>query len=161
MHAWISASSKLNLRDPITLKGLCFPIFFPYYGNSFFPYFGNYGLFQKKTKQGGLRIYFLKTPPEDFRFVTLPLEIPEKTSFHLEIQQNCVTSLRNSKVKNQNPWKFHMSFYLNTHGKSASFSIDPWNFYILFLQYPWKFHVLNPTCLVFFWNSPIWINASW
>ena len=79
---------------------------------------------------GGLRIYFLKNLPEDFRFVTLPLEIPEKTSFHLEIQQNCVTSLRNSKVKNQNSWKFHMSFYLNTPGKSASFSIDPWNFYV-------------------------------
>ena len=24
----------------------------------------------------------------------------------------------------------------------------------LFLWYPWKFHILNPPCLIFFWNSP-------
>ena len=30
----------------------------------------------------------------------------------LEILKDCVTSLGNSKVKNQNPWKFHMSFFL-------------------------------------------------
>ena len=38
--AWISASSK-KFQKPLTLKCLCFPIFFPYYGNSLFPYFGN------------------------------------------------------------------------------------------------------------------------
>ena len=31
---------------------------------------------------GGLRIYFSENPPGIFRFVTLPLEISEKTSFH-------------------------------------------------------------------------------
>ena len=38
--AWISASSK-KFQKPLTLKCLCFPIFFPYYGNSLFPYFGH------------------------------------------------------------------------------------------------------------------------
>ena len=28
---------------------------------------------------------------------------------------------------------------------------------MFFVQYPWKFHVLNPhPCLIFFWNSPFW-----
>ena len=46
-----------------------------------------------------------------FRFVTLPLEIPEKTSFlALEILQDCVAPLGNSKVENKDPWKFHISF---------------------------------------------------
>ena len=26
----------------------------------------------------------------------------------------------------------------------TSLSTDPWNFHMFFLQYPWKFHVLNP-----------------
>ena len=38
--AWISASSE-KFQKHLTLKCLCFLIFFPYYGNSLFPYFGN------------------------------------------------------------------------------------------------------------------------
>ena len=37
---WISASSK-KFQEPLPLKCLCFPIFFPHYGNSLFPYFWN------------------------------------------------------------------------------------------------------------------------
>ena len=33
-------------------------------------------------------------------------------------------------------------FFLITSGNST-FLIDPWNFHILFFQYPWKFQVLN------------------
>ena len=64
------------------------------------------------------------------------------------------------------PWKFHgqkpramenTRFILYTPGNSTSFLIDPWNFCMLFLQYPWKFHVLNSChCLDFFWYSPFW-----
>ena len=49
-------------------------------------------------------------------------------------------------------------FFLNTTGNSnsTSFLNDPWNFHMLFFKYPWKLHVLNsPTCLGFFWNSPM------
>ena len=38
--AWISASNQKS-KKPITLKYLCFPIFFPYYGNARFSYFRN------------------------------------------------------------------------------------------------------------------------
>ena len=38
--AWISASSE-KFQKHLTLKCLCFPIFFPYCGNSLFSHFGN------------------------------------------------------------------------------------------------------------------------
>ena len=37
---WVSASSKI-FKKPINLKCLCFPILFPYYGNTLFPCVGN------------------------------------------------------------------------------------------------------------------------
>ena len=68
-----------------------------------------------------------------FRFVTLPLEIPEKTSFY--------------------PWKFCKivwcpleipnKFFFNTPGNCLSFLLDYWNIYMLFLQYLWKIYVFN------------------
>ena len=45
------------------------------------------GLFQKKSKQGGLRIYIFEKSPGIFIFFTLPLKIPDKTKL--------------------NPWIFH------------------------------------------------------
>ena len=39
------------------------------------------GLFQKKTNRE-LRTYCFENPPEFFRFFTLLLEIPDKTSLH-------------------------------------------------------------------------------
>ena len=39
------------------------------------------GLFQKKSKQGRLRTYLFEKTPGIFRFVTLPLEIPDKMNF--------------------------------------------------------------------------------
>ena len=78
--------------------------------------------------RGGEVILFEKNPG-NFRFLTLPLEIPASL---LEIPQNCVT-------------------HLITPGNSTSPLIEPWNFHMLFLQYPWQFHSLN---LLFrsFWN---------
>ena len=48
--------------------------------------------------------------PWIFKFVTLPLKIPEKKVFILEILQRFVTPLWISNVKNQNPWRFHINF---------------------------------------------------
>ena len=41
---------------------------------------------------------------------TLPLEIPDKKLWQLEILQNCATLLGNFEAKNQDLWKFHMAF---------------------------------------------------
>ena len=98
----------------------------------------------------------MKTPLEFSIFFTLPLEIPDKTKlqpwkFHKFL---LATSLGNSKTKNQNPWlEIPHYFFLVTLGNSTLFLINPWKFYMLFLWqfdwYSWKFHILNPSCLVF------------
>ena len=40
LHGFLAASSE-KFQKHLTLKCLCFLIFFPYYGNSLFPYFGS------------------------------------------------------------------------------------------------------------------------
>ena len=101
------------------------------------------GYFRRKSKQGKLSedVLFLEKSL-DFLSLSLypllhPLEIPVPS-------------------KNQYPWKFHINFlspleipllfHLNPVISTCSF----------FIQYPSKFHVLNPPCcLDFFWNGPI------
>ena len=53
------------------------------------------------------------------------------------------------------PLEFPHYFFLVTLGNSTSFLINPWKLHMLFLWYAWKFHILNPSCLDFFWNIPI------
>ena len=85
---------------------------------------------------------FLKTPPGILSLLPIPLEILKKASFHpWEILQKCVKPVGNSKVRNQDPWKFHISFFLTLQEMSTCFSFNT----------PWKFHGLKPP--VFFWNS--------
>ena len=51
----------------------------------------------------------------------------------VEIPQNYVVPLGNSKAKKQDPWNFHVIFTLVIPENSTPFLIDPWNFDILFL----------------------------
>ena len=99
----------------------------------------NVGLFQKKPKQEGLRIYiFWKKNPGIFRFVTLPLEIPEKIKFH---------SCKFFKTHRKFTW-----FFLDHHSRNSTYFLnDPWNFHSLYFQYSWKFHVVN---------LPVWIFSG-
>ena len=130
-----------------------------------------FGYFQKKSKQtegGGwvasiyiyplkLRIYFFENPPGIFHFFTLPLEILDKTKLNPWIFHKIVLDpLEIPRPKNKDPWKFHI-YFLVTLGNSTSFLINPWKSHMLFLWYTWKFHILNPPCLDFFWNSPLMI----
>ena len=81
----------------------------------------------------------------------------------LDMPQNCVKSLGNSKPKNKDPWpwKFHIIFSWSPFGNSTSFLINPSKFRMLFLWYPLKFHILNPSaCLDFFYNSPMLIESQ-
>ena len=99
--------------------------------------------YSSKNPNRGLRIYFSENSPAIFRLVTLPWEIPKKTSSPLDILQNCVTPLENFKIKNQEP-------FLYNSGNFISFLVDSWNLHMFFLQYPWKLHVLNSCpCLDF------------
>ena len=85
-----------------------------YFQQVFLPYLN--GLFQKESKLGvgggGSDILFCPHPPGMFLFFTLPLEIPDKTKRSpLDIPQNCVRSLGNSKVKTKDTRKFHIIFF--------------------------------------------------
>ena len=76
------------------------------------------------------------SPSWNFRYVfTLPfLEISQENKLSpLEILENYVTLLGNSKVKHKDPLEIPHDFLLNTSGpgKSASFLVDPWNLYLL------------------------------
>ena len=84
------------------------------------------------------------TQKRNFRFVTFILTNSRENKLSLQeiLQKFCkiVTHFGNSKVKNEDPWKFHMNFswipleiplpFLFTTRISA-----------FFLQYPWKFHL--------------------
>ena len=120
------------------------------------------------------RKYLLDKIPGIFRLiVTLPMGILEKAKlhpckFHRIVLQHHVT-LGNSMAKKQDSCMEIPStwmFFLSPPQNSTSFLIDPSNFHMLFLQYPWTFHFLHPPPhptptptphfnFSFFWNSPI------
>ena len=81
---------------------------------------------EKKPNRGGWGYTFLKEIPGIFRFVILPIEIPEKTSFH--------------------PWKFCKVVWHPLEipsSKTKTYGNSIW----VFLEDPWKFH--------FFFNWPL------
>ena len=103
------------------------------------------GLFQRNPKRGGWGHTFLKKSPGMFKFVILPLEVLENTSFHpwnswkalwhrLEIPRP------KTKTHRISTWVF-----FNTPGNSTSILVDLWNFHLIVFQNPWRFNVLNPT----------------
>ena len=75
---WIPIFSKNNFFSTVEIKHYDVMID----GINFFDEPVKSAIFQRKTKQGELRIYFFEKPPGIFIIVTLPLEIPDKTSFH-------------------------------------------------------------------------------
>ena len=90
----------------------------------------------------GLRILCFSAPPPFLQ----PLGFLGLSLCHYKFQgEQTFTPGNSAKLcdKNQDGWKFH-EFFLNTPGNSTSFLLDPWNFLMLFLQYPWKFRVFNP-----------------
>ena len=103
------------------------------------------GYSRKKKQEGWGHTFFWKTPGIFLSFLTLPLEISEKTKLHpwkfhkIMLDQ----SLGGFETKNQDPMEISHYFFLVTFGNSISFLINPWKLQILFLWYPWKFHILN------------------
>ena len=113
------------------------------------------GYSTKNPNRGHWGYTFLKSPPGNFRFVTLSQEILERKSFFY-------------------PWKFCKFVWhsleipkskTKTHGNSALIFLEhPWNFHFFF-NWPLEFpHVFSsrppeipcpqPSCLDFFRNSP-------
>ena len=97
-------------------------------------------------------IFWPPPPPPPHLEITLRNPRENKLS-PMQILQNNVTLLGNFKVQNQDLVMEIIQFYL-LNPKNSTFHLTPGKF---FLQYPWKFHVLNPRpCLDFFWSSPFW-----
>ena len=112
----------------------------------------NWAIPEKKSKHGVLRIYFFEKTLKIFRFVTLPLELPDKMKFHPWQFHQTVLHPRPIEIPRyfllDHAWKFHFLF------------TNPLSFCILFLQFSRKFHVLNPfPCLFFSWSSPLEVAA--
>ena len=69
------------------------------------------GLFQKKYKQGLLSIYSFEKLRGIFNFFYFTPGNPRQNKAQpLDIPQNYVRSLGNSKTKNKDTWKFHLIF---------------------------------------------------
>lgn len=116
---------------------------------------GGEGYSRKNLNRRGFRTYFFEKISGIFRFVTLALEIRDKSKIHpWKFYRIVLYFLKIPKWKPR-PTEIPHDFFLTTCGNSASFLIDLWNLHILFFLYPWKFHLLNHPCLDFFWNSQI------
>ena len=87
---------------------------------------------------GELGIYFSEKTPYNFYICHFTIRNSRENNLSaLEILQNCVIPLGYSKAKNQG------NSTPGTPLEIPLFLIDPWNLHMVFLQYPWKFHVLS------------------
>ena len=64
----------------------------------------------EKKQTVGTYFFEIRPPPEFFVYLLYPGNSRQIKAPPLEIVQICVTSLGNSKTKNQDPWKFHIIF---------------------------------------------------
>ena len=107
-------------------------VFFIWFWFVFYPFWSCPLAYYRKNPKRGVEDSLFWKNPWNFSFFCLTLgNSRENKAPPTEISQNCVRSLGNSKTKNQDPWKFHMSFF--------------WYRGISILSTP---------CLVFSWNSP-------
>ena len=97
---------------------------------------------------------FWKKTPGIFRFVTLPLEVSDKMKLIPGNSTKLCYTHCNFQGQNPRPIEIPYDFFWMTPVNAISFCIDPKNFHILFIQYPWKFHVVNLPVCIFFWNIP-------
>ena len=99
---------------------------------------------RKNPNRGVWRHTFWKKTPGTFRFVTLLLEISDKNEASTPGNSTklCYTHWNYQGQKSRRMEIPH-DFFLITPGNSTSFCIYLRNFHILFIQYPWKFHLAS------------------
>ena len=110
--------------------------------------------FRKNPNRKGWGHNFWKKTPGIFRLVTLPLEVPDKMKLIPGNSTKLCYTHWNFQGQKPRPMEISHDFFWITWVNSTSFCIDATNFHILFIQYPWKFHVLNLPVWILFWNSP-------
>ena len=94
---------------------------------------------------------------EDILFCPLPSTL--RTS-PLEVLQNCVALFGNSNIKNQDPWKFHMISFWTPLEISLLFWLTPGTSTVFFNTPENSTSSTPPTCLDFFWNSPMSMDVT-
>ena len=118
-------------------------------------------LYQNKNTNSAGRswghTFFLKNSWNCFGFsLCLWKFLAKKHSTSRNLVKLCiyVTSLRKFKAKTQDPWEFHMNFSWSPMDIPGYFQLNSWKFCMLFLEYPWKFCILNhlPPCFVWFFS---------
>lgn len=101
----------------------------------------------------------LWNPPAIFRFSNLPLEIPGKPNHSSYKLYQIVPQLNEIKNPTLEIWQY--SFLIIPENSTFSL-INLWKFDLLFLQYPWKFHLLTHPLLpvrYFSFNRPFFLMA--
>ena len=124
---------------------------------SFFNHCIAIGLFQKKFEQRDWEHTFLKKTLEIFRFVNLPLEIPDKTNLHpWKFQKIVLHPLEFPRPKTKPMEIPHDFFFDQLSGNSTSFFIDPCIIIstLYFFNTPGNFVSFLTPVWIFFWNSP-------
>ena len=84
--------------------------------------------YSRKNPNGGLRIYFFENPSWNFSyFYFTPGNSRQNKAQLMDIPQNYVRSLENSKAKNKDPWKFYIIFSWSPLEILFCFSLTPGN----------------------------------
>ena len=106
------------------------------------------GCSRTKQGRGGFRIHLFYPPWKFSFFYFTPGNSKQNKAQPLDIPQDCVRSLGNSKAKNKDCWKFHIIFSWLRLEIPLRFELAPGNSTCSF-DNPWKIHILNPPCLDF------------
>ena len=110
---------------------------------------------RKNPNRKGWGHNFWKKTPGIFRFVTLPLEIPDKMKLHSwKLHKTVLHPLEFPRPKAKTYGIPHDFFWI-TPVNSTSFCIDPRNIHILFIPVPLEISCSQSLSLNLSWNSPI------
>ena len=108
------------------------------------------GYSRKNTNRGGWGYTLLKNSMEFFIFLTLPLEIPDKTKLNHWIFHKIVLDLLEiSRPKTKTPGNSTL-FFLLTLGNSISFLINPLEIPLAISLMPLEIPYLQPHLFAFF-----------
>ena len=104
--------AKCTIKCYCSYYNLCleFQIFFFWCDSLFEGFFPRQSACAIPEKIQGLRIYSFENLPGVFIFYFTPGNSRQNKAQPLDIPQNCVRSLWDSKAKNKDLWKFHIIF---------------------------------------------------
>ena len=110
--------------------------------------------YSRKIQTGNVEDILFENPLEFFIFLIYPWDFQNKAKLNPSIFHKIVLvpiwKFQCHWPKRQTTGNSTLFLLAPLLRNSTSFLINPWKFHMLFLWYPWKFPILNPTCLDFF-----------